>query len=157
VVDRLTVAYGGGNAESMAAAAIATQVKASMRIASFAVWSRPAYTTTHGTDSEDLVLDEWKATLGAAVAQSLAKVEGLADRSAEVETVVGHGQTWRDALEDIEWCDRDVLVVGSSELGPVAQVFIGSRASKIVRYSPVPVVVLPRARAEELAESATTA
>jgi nucleotide-binding universal stress UspA family protein len=47
-----------------------------------------------------------------------------------------------------------VLVVGSSELGPVAQVFLGSRASKIVRHSPVPVVVVPRARAEELAERA---
>jgi nucleotide-binding universal stress UspA family protein len=158
-VDRVTVAYGGGNAESIvvAAAAIATRLKASMRIASFAVWSRPAYTTTLGTDPEDLVLDQWKSTLEATVAKSLAQVEGLADSPADVETVVGQGQAWGDALEDIVWSERDVLVVGSSELGPVAQVFIGSRASKIVRHSPVPVIVLPRARAEELAEEATTA
>jgi hypothetical protein len=65
--------------------------------------------------------------------------------------------TWEAAPDDIVWSDRDVLVVGSSELGPIAQVFIGSRASKIVRHSPVPVFVLPRARAEELAEEATTA
>jgi len=158
-VDRVTVAYGGGEAESIvvAAAAIAVRLKASMRIASFAVWSRPAYTTTLGTDPEDLVLEEWKSTLGATVAESLAQVEGLADAPVDIETVVGHGRAWRDAIEDIVWSDRDVLVVGSSELGPVAQVFIGSRASKIVRHSPVPVIVLPRARAEELAEKATTA
>jgi len=157
-VDRVTVAYGGGEAESIvvAAAAIAVRLKASMRIASFAVWSRPAYTTTLGTDPEDLVLEEWKSTLGATVGESLAQVEGLADAPVDVETVVGHGQAWGDAIEDIVWSDRDVLVVGSSELGPVAQVFIGSRASKIVRHSPVPVIVLPRARAEELAEKATT-
>ena len=158
-VDRVTVAYGGGEAESIvvAAAAIAMRLKASMRIASFAVWSRPAYTTTLGTDPEDLVLDEWRSTLEAIVAKSLAQVEGLADAPVGVETVVGQGQAWGNALEDIVWSDRDVLVVGSSELGPVAQVFIGSRASKIVRNSPVPVIVLPRARAEELAEQATTA
>ena len=158
-VDRVTVAYGGGNAESIvvAAAAIATRLKASMRIASFAVWSRPAYSTTLGTDPEELVLDQWKSTLEATVSKSLAQVEGLADSPADVETVVGQGQAWGDALEDIVWSERDVLVVGSSELGPVAQVFIGSRASKIVRHSPVPVIVLPRARAEELAEEAMTA
>lgn len=158
-VDRVTVAYGGGDAETLvvAAAAIATRLKASMRIASFAVWSRPAYTTTLGTDPEDLVLEEWRSTLEATVARSLARVEGLPDVPVDVETVVGQGRVWRDALEDVVWNDRDVLVVGSSELGPVAQVFIGSRASKIVRHSPVPVIVLPRARAEELAERATTA
>jgi len=33
-------------------------------------------------------------------------------------------------------------------------VFLGSRATKIVRHSPVPVVVVPRDVAEELAERA---
>jgi nucleotide-binding universal stress UspA family protein len=156
-VDRVTVAYGGGGAGSivMAAAAIASALNASMRIASLAVWSRPAYTTTLGTDPEDLVLEEWRSSLRAAVATSLTKVAGLAAAPTDVETVVGHGRTWEDALEDIVWNDHDVLLVGSSELGPVAKVFIGSRASKIVRHSPVPVIVLPRGRAEELAGEAT--
>ena len=43
----------------LAAARVAARVGASLRIASFAVWSRPAYTTRLGTDSEDLVLQEW--------------------------------------------------------------------------------------------------
>ena len=60
-----------------------------------------------------------------------------------------------EAIEEISWQPGDVLLVGSSELGPVARVFLGSRATKILRHSPVPVVVVPRRRAEELAERAT--
>jgi len=48
----------------------------------------------------------------------------------------------------------DVLVVGSSSIGPVARVFLGSRASKIMRHSPLPVVVVPRAAAAEPADQA---
>ena len=33
---------------------------------------------------------------------------------------------------------------GSSTLGPLARVFLGSRAGKLIRHSPVPVVVVPR-------------
>ena len=50
-----------------------------------------------------------------------------------------------------------MLVVGSSTIGPVARVFLGSRGAKIVRDSPVPVVVVPRGAAEELAEEAKAA
>ena len=35
-----------------------------------------------------------------------------------LEAVVGHGESWEEALEDIEWEDGDVLVVGSSSIGP---------------------------------------
>jgi nucleotide-binding universal stress UspA family protein len=68
--------------------------------------------------------------------------------------VIGHGESWDEALEDVEWEEGDVLVVGSSSSGPIARVFLGSRASRIVRNSPVPVVVVPRAAAAELAEEA---
>jgi len=50
-----------------------------------------------------------------------------------------------------------VLVVGSSSIGPVARVFLGSRATKIVRHSPVPVVVVPRGVVAELAHDAVHA
>ena len=75
----------------------------------------------------------------------------------ELETVIGYGENWDEALEDIAWRDGDVLVVGSSAVGPVARVFLGSRASKIVRHSPVPVVVVPRHAAAELAQQAVRA
>ena len=54
------------------------------------------------------------------------------------------GDDWEDAIEDVGWEDGDVLVVGSSSAGPIARVFLGSHSAKIVRHSPVPVVVVPR-------------
>ena len=72
----------------------------------------------------------------------------------ELEIVVGRGESWEEALEDVEWEEGDVLVVGSSSIGPVARVFLGSRATKIVQHSPVPVVVVPRGAAAELADEA---
>jgi nucleotide-binding universal stress UspA family protein len=156
-VTRVTAAYGGSSSAMqlvVAAASVAAQVGATMRVASLAVWSRPAYTTRLGTDAEDLVLAEWTAEVKRTAGAALAQVEELARRPGDVELVIGSGQSWGEALDDLGWQDGDVLVMGSSELGPVAQVFLGSRATKILRESPVPVVVVPRARAEELAERA---
>jgi nucleotide-binding universal stress UspA family protein len=48
-------------------------------------------------------------------------------------------------------------VVGSSTAGPLERVFLGSRASKIIRNAPVPVVALPRGAVEELADAAERA
>ena len=157
-VTRVTGAYGGSSGAedlAVAAASVASRVGATMRIASFAVWSRPAYTTALGTESEDLVLQEWVASVRETAREALAQVEGLPAAPRDVELVIGSGPRWADALEDIGWADGDVLVVGSSELGPVSRVFLGSRASKILRHSPVPVVVVPRARVEDLADRAT--
>jgi nucleotide-binding universal stress UspA family protein len=154
-VARVTVAYGGSSSVSLvvAAAAVAAAVGATLRLASFAVWSRPAYTSTLGTESEDQVLEEWQRTLRAAVGKALEQVQELDRRPSDIETVVGRGESWREAMEDVDWEEGDVLVVGSSALGPLAKVFLGSRAAKIVRHSPVPVVLVPRGAADELAEA----
>jgi nucleotide-binding universal stress UspA family protein len=157
-VTRVTASYGGSaSAEQLvvAAAYVAAQVGATLRIASFAVWSRPAYTTALGTDQEDLVLEQWTSQVRKAARSALAQVHGLATAPREVELEIGSGPAWEDAIEDVGWAEGDVLVVGSSELGPVAKVFLGTRATMILRHSPVPVAVVPRGRAEELAERAT--
>ena len=39
--------------------------------------------------------------------------------------------------------DGDLLAIGTSPVGGIARVFLGSRGSKILRHSPVPVLVLP--------------
>ena len=44
----------------------------------------------------------------------------------------------------LDWQDGDVLVVGSSPTGLLSRVFIGTNATRIVRHSPVPAVVVPR-------------
>src|SRR6185312_4128995 len=149
-VKRVTAAYdGSASAESLLLAA--ALVGASLRIASFAVWSRPAYTTRLGTDTEDLVLQEWITDLEKSAHAALEQVEELAKVPRQLETVVGHGESWEEAVDDVGWDDDDVLVVGSSAVGPIAQVFLGSRGAKILRSSPVPVVVVPRGQAEGLA------
>lgn len=68
------------------------------------------------------------------------------------ELVIGHGRDWAEALDDIDWRPGDLLVVGSSVSGPLSRVFVGSRATKIIRHTPVPIIALPRAAATELAE-----
>jgi nucleotide-binding universal stress UspA family protein len=154
-VTRVTAAYGGTTGAEelvLAAATVAASVGAALRIASFAVWARPAYTTRLGTDPEDDLLREWTTTMEQSANKAMGAVEGLAS-SPPVETAIGRGTSWADALEDIDWAEGDVLVVGSSDLGPVAQVFLGSRATKILRHSPVPVFLVPRARAETLAHA----
>jgi nucleotide-binding universal stress UspA family protein len=98
------------------------------------------------------VLQEWTVTMERAASKAVAAVEGLRG-APTVEAVIGHGASWAEALEDIGWSDGDVMVVGSSDLGPVARVFLGSRATKILRHSPVPTFVVPHGRAEELAHA----
>ena len=154
-VTRATVAYGGSSPQSLvvAAAQVAAEVGVPLRIASFAVWTRPAYTTTLGTDSEDLVLQQWTAQLQDTVAAALTRVGEPDEAAATINTVIGRGTSWGEALDDVDWDEGEVLVVGSSALGPLSRVFLGSRAAKIVRHSPVPVVVVPRGTADVLAEA----
>jgi nucleotide-binding universal stress UspA family protein len=61
-----------------------------------------------------------------------------------VDVVVGQGGTWADALNDVSWGSGEVLAVGTSS-SAVSRFFLGSHASKIVRNSPVPVFLWPRA------------
>lgn len=51
---------------------------------------------------------------------------------------------WSQALAEFDWRDGDMLAVCSSRRGPVARVFLGSTAARMLRHSPVPAVVLPR-------------
>jgi nucleotide-binding universal stress UspA family protein len=153
---RVTAAYGGteGAAElAVAAALVAARLHATLRLASFAVWTRPAYSTRLGTEGEDPVLADWLGDMRAAASATLETVAALPEVPDELEAVVGIGPTWSAALDDIEWDEGDLLALGSSSVGPVARVFLGSRAAKIVRHSPVPVVVVPREASERVVDA----
>ena len=60
-----------------------------------------------------------------------------------VEAVVAIGRSFGDAMDTLEWGRGDVMVVGSSSTQKLATVFLGSNSSKIVKNSPVPVIVVP--------------
>ena len=157
-VVRVTAAFGGADDDLvLAAAGQAAMVGASLRIASFAVHARPPFTAGVGRVADDTMLTDWVREIEAAARTTLDEVGHLAAAPRALEAVVGYGESWEDALEDVEWEEGDVLVVGSSSAGPLARVFLGSRATKIVRHSPVPSVVVPRGVVSELAEEAASA
>jgi nucleotide-binding universal stress UspA family protein len=154
-VARVTAAFGGADAEFVvAAASVAERSGASLRVASFAVRARPPYTSGVGRLADDEMDQQWIQEIRAATGAALDQVDRLRSVPREIETVIGHGESWDEALEEVDWEEGDVLAVGSSTEGPLERVFLGSRATKILRHSPVPVVVVPRGRVEALAEEA---
>lgn len=62
----------------------------------------------------------------------------------EVSVEVAHGRTIEEAIDDLEWYDDEILLVGSSRLAERNKLFIGSTANKVLRALPVPMVVVPR-------------
>ncbi|MHA6624866.1 universal stress protein [Pseudonocardia sichuanensis] len=156
-VRRVTAAFGateGADELVLAVAGVAARAQAALRIASFAVRPRTPLTAGIGSRAEDAVAQGWAADAARAQRAVLEQVERLPRRPSEVEAAVGHGPDWAAALEDVGWDDGDLLAVGSSTAGPLERVFLGSRSSRIVRHSPVPVVVVPRGAAQALAERA---
>ena len=157
-VTRVTAAFGGsGDDLVVGAAGVAARVGATLRLASFAVRPRAPYTVAVGREADDSAVGEWVAEIKTAQQEVLERVHDLPSVPDECDAVVGRGESWEDALEDVEWADGDVLVVGSSSIGPIARVFLGSRSAKIVQHAPVPVVVVPRGVVAELAGEAASA
>jgi nucleotide-binding universal stress UspA family protein len=136
-VRRVTAAFGGTDDSLVVAAGkVAADVGAALRVMSLAVRPRAPIEAGVGREGEDAIVTQWERDVAVALGDGY-------------DLVIGRGESWEEALEDVEWADGDVLVVGSSSLGPVARVFLGSRSAKIVRHSPVPVVVVPREALEE--------
>ena len=107
------------------------------------------YPSQVGYDAERLVVEQWRAQAREAQEKALATLPN----DVSVETGIADGQDWEDALDSLPWEDGEMLVVGSSRLGPVARVFLGSSATKIIRSSPVPVLVVPRSADVHFEES----
>lgn len=110
------------------------------RVASFGVRGATMYPPEVGLSAEDSVLDSWLEQ--ASAAQSRLRLENVIGE--DTETVIATGTSWGDSMASIDWDANELLALGSSTLGPVARVFLGSRATKLIRHSPVPVVVVPR-------------
>ncbi len=141
-VSRVTVGFGRSDADSDLvgmSARLAAQVDAGLRVACFAVRPMDAYSGSIEPAAEDLVIDEWMTQLVPAINQSL----GSTEARASADIVVGRGITWEEALTDVAWMDGELLAVGST-VSVLKSVLLGSHAAKIVRHSPVPVVLMPR-------------
>ena len=92
-----------------------------------------------GHSAEDAVQDAWATRPPKRSGRLVA--DGIIDGS--TPCVIGTGTGWVESVSSIDWQRDELLAVGSSATGPIARVFLGSRAGKLIRASPVPVVVLP--------------
>lgn len=142
LLTRITWGYSDSE-ESRASAdrvvALATRLNAQLRVVSFAIRGRTMFPPEVGLHAEDSLLAEWASQLRGRLAQL--KADNVVSADTEVEVVMGNG--WDQALDAVDWVDGDVLVLGSTSRRNIKGVFLGSHSAKIIRHSPVPVVVLP--------------
>lgn len=139
---RITAAY-PGTADSLhvveRCAALATQLQIPLRVITFAVRGRTMYPPEVGLDAETSILQSW--ALASREALAALKTNGIVGDDVQLQVATGNG--WDQALDAPDWDDGDLLAIGTSPQGPIARVFLGSKGTKIVRHSPVPVLVLP--------------
>jgi len=150
-VRRVSIAYGGSSGAAYLAtvgARLADSVGADLRVVTFVVRPPKRFYGTIEESADDLVVDEWvKRTRARLEAQVDALDATLGERLA-ASLVIGEGVSWNKAICDVPWGDGDVLVVGPSSVAPAARLFLGSRASKILRSAPVPVLMAPAPRTD---------
>ena len=120
-------------------AALAERLGVPMRVVTFAVRGRTMYPPEVGLRAEDSILEALATQARETLAQL--KADGVVGKDVELQVVTGNG--WDEALDAADWEDGDLLAIGTSPVGGIARVFLGSRGSKILRHSPVPVLVLP--------------
>jgi nucleotide-binding universal stress UspA family protein len=139
---RITCAY-PGTPESRhvveRVATLAADLDVPMRVITFAVRGRTMYPPEVGLHAEDSILQSWASAARETLASL--KSDGIVGDDVELQVVTGNG--WDQALDAAEWLDGELLALGTSPQGAIARVFLGSKGTKIVRHSPVPVLVLP--------------
>jgi nucleotide-binding universal stress UspA family protein len=139
---RITCAY-PGTPESLhvveRVAAFAATLTVPMRVITFAVRGRTMYPPSVGLHAEDSLLAAWAGQAREALGKL--RSDGIVGDDVELQVVTGNG--WDQALSAAEWLDGELLALGTSPQGAISRVFLGSKGAKIVRHSPVPVLVLP--------------
>jgi nucleotide-binding universal stress UspA family protein len=96
-----------------------------------------------GAKAEDMIMDLWLAQADAAQTQAVANLKESTELPKILTSEVASGRSWASALGSLEWRDDEVLVIGSSSAGALSRIFLGSAAAKIIRHSPVPIIVVP--------------
>ena len=144
-VSRITLAFRGDDATWSLlgqVAQIARRIGTSLRVVTFAIRSRTMY-PRRVSGAEDMVLAAWIEKARADQVEVAAHLRGLGFTDETLSLEVAVGRSWGVAMDSLDWTRGDVLVVGSSSTHLLSRVFLGSSAAKIVRHSPVPVVVVP--------------
>ena len=151
---RVTCAFAGTTRSRTAfdaAVQLARRHHVPLRLTTLVVRDRQMYPSKVGYDAERLVQEQWRSEAAEAQQKALTQIPD----DVEVENGVAGGRDWEDALDSLGWEEGEVLVVGSSRLGRVSRLFLGSNSTKIVRSSPVPVLVIPRGADVHLEDAAS--
>jgi nucleotide-binding universal stress UspA family protein len=139
---RITCAY-PGTPESVhvveRVATLAERLDVPMRVITFAVRGRTMYPPEVGLHAEDSILESFACHARETLAGL--KTDGVVGSDVALQVVTGNG--WDQALDAADWDDGELLALGTSPQGVIARVFLGSKGAKIIRHSPVPVLVLP--------------
>ena len=142
-ITRLTCAY-SGSPNSVRVVELVAELTAdrpvAMRVISFAIRGRTMFPPEVGLHAEDSILEVWAADLRTMLAKL--RSDGVVTGDVELQVITGNG--WDQALDNTEWDDGDLLVLGTTGRRGIKGVFLGSHGAKIIRHSPVPVVVLPK-------------
>jgi nucleotide-binding universal stress UspA family protein len=158
-LSRITVAFGRGDGDSdllARATGRAMSVGAHLRVACFAVEPLVSFASlatlgSAAAEAETLITDRWVDYLKPIIVATLEQTTSYPSADT-IDIAVGRGSSWADALTDIAWADDEILVIGTSS-SPIGRLFLGSHAAKIVRNSPVPVMLVPRSVLDRPADS----
>ena len=73
------------------------------------------------------------------------------DDATEVMVDVAEGRSIEAAIDKLTWDDGEIVLIGSSRLARSRSIFLGTTANKMLRSLPVPMVVVPRYPAPDIA------
>jgi nucleotide-binding universal stress UspA family protein len=141
---RLTCAYNGSDLAAAAvqwAARLTREIDVQLRICSFGVRPATMYPPEIGTDIESEITAQWRDQMVEAQHALQARLGN--ELAGDAELVVTTADSWSAALSSVDWLPDELLVLGSSSAGALRRVFLGTNATKIIRHSPVPVLVVP--------------
>ncbi len=122
--------------------ALARQVGTSLRVVTFNIRHKTMVTNSV-SGAEEMVFTAAHRQARRWLDEALDHLHDQGFTDDEVTTELIDGRSWTEAIDSLEWKDTDVLVIGSSVTHRLASVFLGSSATKILRKSPVPVIVVP--------------
>ncbi|PCE14592.1 universal stress protein UspA [Microbacterium sp. SZ1] len=141
VLPRVTVAVGTRpGAENLLdeAATVAADAHVGLRLVSLVPFDVPP-----GLDTGSIRLagDEHSREV-------LSVASGLLPDSLDAVVEEAPGDSVEDAVAHLSWLPGEVVLVGSSRLAQPRRLFLGSTAAKMLHELPVPMIVVPRTRAE---------
>ena len=141
VVPRVTVAVGtrpGADALLDEAVALAGDSGVDLRLVSLVPFDVPP-----GLDTGAI------RVVGSTHAQEVLEVaKELLPAGLAVAAEDAPGDSVEDAVAHLSWLPGEVVLVGSSRLAQPRRLFLGSTAAKMLHELPVPMIVVPRTRAE---------